>query len=229
MPVSAQRGVPSSPCPWRWQAACRRRGGNPPRPGFPPEGETGKGEIQIPCCRRQNCSAGANYSISVPNSSFWRTRRFREHLQPLVIPAWLCLCRPASIRTLRGAGAKFASRSVPVVIRWTGAANSASTSSPSLSAGRRSAATAQSPGYRRRQSVAGLLSSSKSSLGAVIAIPPLLPTRRYLGRRRGLPLGPPRFIALPAHPQMVQQDRQLPRHRHHRPPLGFLFSLGLNL
>ena len=27
--------------------------GEPARPGFPPEGETGKGEIQIPCCRRQ--------------------------------------------------------------------------------------------------------------------------------------------------------------------------------
>lgn len=26
--------------------------GEPSRPGFPPEGETGKGEIQIPCCRR---------------------------------------------------------------------------------------------------------------------------------------------------------------------------------
>src|SRR5271157_409316 len=27
--------------------------GEPARPGFPPEGETGKGEFQIPCCRRQ--------------------------------------------------------------------------------------------------------------------------------------------------------------------------------
>src|SRR6266536_5289356 len=25
----------------------------PSRPGFPPEGETGKGEIKLPCCRRQ--------------------------------------------------------------------------------------------------------------------------------------------------------------------------------
>src|SRR5438067_1114903 len=30
-----------------------RRGGNLPRPGLPPEGETGKGENQIPCCRRR--------------------------------------------------------------------------------------------------------------------------------------------------------------------------------
>jgi hypothetical protein len=29
-----------------------RRGGNPPAPACPPKGETGKGEIQIPCCRR---------------------------------------------------------------------------------------------------------------------------------------------------------------------------------
>jgi hypothetical protein len=27
--------------------------GEPARPGFPPEGETGKGEIRLPCCRRQ--------------------------------------------------------------------------------------------------------------------------------------------------------------------------------
>ena len=27
--------------------------GEPSRPGFPPEGETGKGESKIPCCRRQ--------------------------------------------------------------------------------------------------------------------------------------------------------------------------------
>src|ERR1035438_2749998 len=26
--------------------------GEPSRPGFPPEGETGKGEIKLPCCRR---------------------------------------------------------------------------------------------------------------------------------------------------------------------------------
>jgi hypothetical protein len=31
-----------------WRAACQRRGGNPP--GFPPEGETGKGEFRLPCC-----------------------------------------------------------------------------------------------------------------------------------------------------------------------------------
>ena len=29
-----------------------RRGGNLPRPGLPPEGETGKGANPIPCCRR---------------------------------------------------------------------------------------------------------------------------------------------------------------------------------
>src|SRR2546428_7134277 len=26
--------------------------GHPARPGFPPQGETGKGALQIPCCRR---------------------------------------------------------------------------------------------------------------------------------------------------------------------------------
>src|SRR5260370_7075289 len=30
-----------------WRAACQRRGGNRPRPGLPPEGETGKGEIKL--------------------------------------------------------------------------------------------------------------------------------------------------------------------------------------
>ena len=36
-----------------WRAACQRRGGNPPAPAFPQRGETGKGEIRLPCCRRQ--------------------------------------------------------------------------------------------------------------------------------------------------------------------------------
>ena len=27
--------------------------GEPARPGFPPKGETGKGEFRLPCCRRQ--------------------------------------------------------------------------------------------------------------------------------------------------------------------------------
>jgi hypothetical protein len=73
---------------------------------------------------------------------------------------------------------------------------------PSLSAGRRSAAIAQSPGCRRRQSVAGL-TNSKSSRG-VMAARPVLPPVRTSGRRHGPPLRPPWFIALPAHPQPVQ-------------------------
>src|SRR5579864_4170611 len=36
-----------------------RLGGNPPTPAFPREGETGKGAIQIPCCRRLITSAAA--------------------------------------------------------------------------------------------------------------------------------------------------------------------------
>src|SRR5439155_27299463 len=35
------------------RAACFwRRGGNPPAPAFPRRGETGKGAIKPPCCRR---------------------------------------------------------------------------------------------------------------------------------------------------------------------------------
>jgi hypothetical protein len=52
VPIGESRGIDvcqrfwlahSAPAPW----------GEPARPGFPPEGETGKGEIRLPCCRRQ--------------------------------------------------------------------------------------------------------------------------------------------------------------------------------
>jgi hypothetical protein len=33
-----------------WRAAWPAAWGEPARPGFPPEGETGKGEIRLPCC-----------------------------------------------------------------------------------------------------------------------------------------------------------------------------------
>src|ERR1700688_2604868 len=42
--------VPASAVGWR--ATCAAWG-EPARPGFPPEGETGKGEINFPCCRRR--------------------------------------------------------------------------------------------------------------------------------------------------------------------------------
>ena len=35
--------------------------GEPARPGFPPEGETGKGEFRLPCCRRQFALASCEY------------------------------------------------------------------------------------------------------------------------------------------------------------------------
>jgi hypothetical protein len=53
----------------RLQGACQRgwlarhvlaAWGAPARPGFPPEGETGKGEIKLPCCRRLNLGAWTN-------------------------------------------------------------------------------------------------------------------------------------------------------------------------
>src|SRR5579863_5557224 len=40
-----------------------RLGGNPPTPAFPREGETGKGAIQIPCCRRLITSAADPESV----------------------------------------------------------------------------------------------------------------------------------------------------------------------
>jgi hypothetical protein len=65
MRASAVRKAPVSHTrrPRRWRAACRRRGGNPPRPGLPPEGETGKGEIQIPRCRRLFLSLAAGWGM----------------------------------------------------------------------------------------------------------------------------------------------------------------------
>src|SRR6266849_1504951 len=54
-PGDAQGGFQRSalkPLLWREPPAFGGVGGTLP-PGFPPEGETGKGEFQIPCCRRQ--------------------------------------------------------------------------------------------------------------------------------------------------------------------------------
>ena|SRR5579863_1462105 len=48
-----------------WRVTCFAAWGEPARPGLPPEGETEKGEIKLPCCRRLN-AVGVYDSLSVP-------------------------------------------------------------------------------------------------------------------------------------------------------------------
>jgi hypothetical protein len=94
MRASAVRQVSRlHPRPRRWRAACRRRGGNPPRPGLPPEGETGKGEIQIPRCRRLFLSRPP-----VGEGGRGRLSAWRSPLSPM-LDGPHAYCRPASIRT----------------------------------------------------------------------------------------------------------------------------------
>jgi hypothetical protein len=60
-PLAGGAAAPMRASAFCWRAACQRHGGHPPRPGFPPEGETGKGEIRLlPCCRtlEQPCAIG---------------------------------------------------------------------------------------------------------------------------------------------------------------------------
>ena len=102
--------------------ACQRRllarsvlpaWGEPARPGLPPEGETGKGEFKLPCCRRHFALAWQRWQVR----RCWSVRSLFPHVV-LPIPitnhrsitsirfpeVWLApptACR-ASIRTLNG-------------------------------------------------------------------------------------------------------------------------------
>src|SRR5215469_8888195 len=52
-PLVGGAGARCVPALLAGRAACPPAWGEPSRPGFPPAGETGKGEFRLPCCRRQ--------------------------------------------------------------------------------------------------------------------------------------------------------------------------------
>jgi hypothetical protein len=55
-------------------------------------------------------------------------------------------------------------------------------------------------------------------------VKPFLPPRRLRRYAFFLAMIPERFVHLSAHPQFVQQHRQLPGHRHHSTLLGIAAS-----
>ena len=138
--------APEFPCkppphPHRWRAACRRRGGNPPRPGFPPEGETGKGEILIPRRRR--------------NSYRDRARRLCTHAlvvaAPLSVPPCFHTHSPwTRPKPQREPGARCHSVG-PGLLSYV-----VDLRRPAFQLGGGSTSSTQSPGCRRRQSVASV-------------------------------------------------------------------------
>ena len=87
--------------------------GEPSRPGFPPEGETGKGEFKLPCCRRHFALAWHRWqarrwgSVRSLFSHVFLQIPITNHMSitsirlPEVLLAPPTACR-ASIRTLNG-------------------------------------------------------------------------------------------------------------------------------
>ena len=185
--------------PHRWRAACRRRGGNPPRPGFPPEGETGKGEILIPRCRRRILRD--------------RAHRLCAHAlvvaSPLSVPPCFHTHSPwTRPKPRREPGARCHSVG-PGLLSY------ASTSAAQLSS-----LAAGLPVPRSHPDVGeDKVSRAWGLRGLPTCFLPCTPLSGRYGRGS---FRAPRVIAVPADPQPVQQNRQFPRHRHYRPPFGFL-------
>jgi hypothetical protein len=73
--------------------------GEPARPGFPPEGETGKGKFRLPCCRRHSRSLYYHSSLHNDHQSICQSAR--STFLKSCWPRHPLLCR-ASIRTLNG-------------------------------------------------------------------------------------------------------------------------------
>src|SRR6266436_6199219 len=71
------------------RAACFwRRGGNPPAPAFPRRGETGKGAIKPPCCRRHLLAHYARIppAYALPASPYGHSKaRIPANLAPVPI------------------------------------------------------------------------------------------------------------------------------------------------
>ena len=177
-----------------WRAACFRRGGNPPAPAFPRRGKRERGR---------------------PNSLLPQAEFFRSLPIPRFHPNSIAL---ADIFGFRGSSliSSTCPLSVPPCFHTHSWLNSASSvpdwysigpgaaiseyrPTSGLSCPTGSAATAQSPGYRRRQKLDERLSAQflrdrcSASLIAFAA--------QLLRRLRQLPLW---FIALTADPQPVQ-------------------------
>jgi hypothetical protein len=65
--------------------------GEPARPGFPPEGETGKGAIKFPCCRRLVCLATLR-STSVIQGKKGSSKRERNRWFRSLLACPACYC-----------------------------------------------------------------------------------------------------------------------------------------
>jgi hypothetical protein len=180
-----------------------RRGGHPPAPAFPQRGKRERG-VHFLAAAGLLPLALCRYPEELPA---WHAPRFSP--EPPI--------HHASIRTFVRAHAALCAVWCPKSL--TGAAISMSNSACLRKS--RSAPRTQSP-------------EPGDLVSQLIPLPTLLSPRCCTAVRISLPslcrflrlAVAQRFVFFSAYPQPVQQHRQLPRHRHHRPPLGILIVLS---